>query len=75
LKSKDSPVHEFLLSKFPGTERALQVSRSNKAAKVVLVWLKGHWAGRAASYRNDERTNRLLRLYVRHQRHADDLAA
>jgi hypothetical protein len=50
-----------------------EVSRSNQAAEEILVWLKGRWAGQAANFRNAERTNRLLKLYVHHQRHTDDL--
>src|SRR5665213_1413174 len=46
--------------------------RSNRAAEAQLFWLRGRWAGRSGSYRNAERTNRLLQLYVLHRRGVDD---
>lgn len=49
-----------------------EAPRSNRAAEAHLVWLRSVWAGRFANYRNAERTNRLLGLYVLHRRGGDD---
>lgn len=45
---------------------------SNAAAEAELRWIRGQWAGRAASYRNAYRTNNLLKLMALHRRGADN---
>lgn len=47
--------------------------QSNSAAEAELRWLKGQWAGRQASYRNEARTNLLLKLVTLHRRGTDDV--
>ncbi len=37
-------------------------ANSNAAAEAELRWIAGQWSGRQGSYRNQERTNRLLKL-------------
>lgn len=48
------------------------VPSSNSSVEAELRWLRGRWTTRSGSYRNAERTNRLLRLYVLHRRGVDD---
>lgn len=46
---------------------------SNAAAEAEIRWIRGQWAGRAASYRNAVRTNNLLKLMALHRRGSDDV--
>lgn len=66
-KNRDTHIYNQLLTAAPGE------AHSNAAAEAELRWITGQWSGRHASYRNAQRTNRLLKLMVLHRRGDDDV--